>query len=371
MNQPKLVGTHEKPLGNWLPSIKKPSIEAHLFPPLCIPSAQAQFSEFSASQGLHCALHPAQQDGWTWCGCERTYPSNGGRSFQKNPNQCRNTGWSNIVLWGLVYFWYLPLQLISTRKNKPWKKSAKSATTITANGKHLGTVLLAAVFLRSWTRYILDPRRLQGLLRQKWKQRRSTSCVNLDHWRNLFVGNALFDQLESTQYLQSMCVWYMKYTSDQWLRSCGSLFSSCKAGWLRIRLMPFDTFSHVIWLQCPKTMKTMILGSIMSRIIVSKSDVFFWRWLRSKGTLVVCHPSTWFGHGHTSWHGHEDMGMQAWTCRDAGMDMQRCGMQTCRHGHAKMRAWTCRRANMDMQTWTSRDAALCRHDVRLVGNDRN
>ena len=34
MNQPKLVGTHEKPLGNWLPGIKKPSIEAHLFPPL-------------------------------------------------------------------------------------------------------------------------------------------------------------------------------------------------------------------------------------------------------------------------------------------------------------------------------------------------
>ena len=57
------------------------------------------------------------------------------------------------------------------------------------------------------------------------------------------------------------------------------------------------------WYNVRKPGKTMILGSIASRIITRVGDVFR-RWPRSKGTMVVCHPNTWLGHGHISWHGH-------------------------------------------------------------------
>ena len=68
----------------------------------------------------------------------------------------------------------------------------------------------------------------------------------------------------------------------------------------------------------------------MSRII---TPVCFClrRWLRGKGTMVVCHPNTWFGHGHKSWrgHGHVDMdtvclGREKNWCLHASMSMSAC-----------------------------------------------
>ena len=133
----------------------------------------------------------------------------------------------------------------------------------------------------------------------------------------------------------------------------------------------------------------MILGSIMSRMITPVGDVFFRRWLSSKGTMVVCHPNTWFGHGHTSWHdhGHADLDMQTWlgTWRWEWQELAKSYNKwrhrytwTFKHGPASMQTWTCkhghhaemqpwRHGHADMQLWTCRhgyaDMAIELHDL--------
>ena len=56
-------------------------------------------------------------------------------------------------------------------------------------------------------------------------------------------------------------------------------------------------------------------------------------------------------------HGHADMDMQTWTGRDAAMDIQtwtcpcrqgHANMQLRKHGHAEMQSWTCRHGCADM-----------------------